>query len=49
VFQEVMDDKGWGAPDIFMEQVQVSLATGALWNVYLPIVRADSIAQTPIH
>ena len=48
-FQEVMDDKGWGAPDIFMEQVQVSLAAGALWNVYLPIVRADSIAQTPIH
>lgn len=48
-FQEVMDVKGWGAPDILMEEAHVSLATGAVWNVYLPIVRVDSIAQTPTH
>jgi hypothetical protein len=37
-FQDVMEAKGWGMPDIVMEEAQVALSTEAWWRVYLPLV-----------
>jgi hypothetical protein len=37
-FQTVMDAKGWDAPDIVMEEAQVTLSTQPWWDVFLPLV-----------
>jgi hypothetical protein len=38
VFQEVMDAKGWGTPDILMEAEQLQSSTVTWWEQYLPLV-----------
>ena len=37
-FQDLMDAKGWGAPDVVMEQAQMTLSAHAWWRVYLPVI-----------
>lgn len=36
-FQPVMLAKGWDAPDIVMQQVQLELTSQPWWNIYLPL------------
>ena len=35
IFQAVMDAKGWGTPDIVMEETQVELSTEPWWEIIL--------------
>ncbi len=37
-FQDVMDARGWEAPDITMEREAVSLSLDRWWQVYLPCI-----------
>jgi hypothetical protein len=37
-FQALMDDKDWNAPDILMEETQVTVTTLPIQHVYLPLI-----------
>jgi hypothetical protein len=41
-FQAVMDVKGWGTPDIVMEESHVTLSVQPWWNVFLPLVLREA-------
>jgi hypothetical protein len=40
-----MDAKGWGTPDIVMEETQVELSTEPWWDVFLPLVWKGAMSQ----
>jgi hypothetical protein len=42
VFQDVMDARGWGTPEIVMEQAFVTLDVRPWWEVYLPLVMRET-------
>ena len=37
-FQELMDAKGWDAPDMMMERAQVIVDSPMQWTLFLPLV-----------
>jgi hypothetical protein len=37
-FQNVMDVKGWGVPDILMEEARLAISTEPWWRTYLPTI-----------
>ena len=41
-FQLLMDSRGWVAPDVVMQEAQVSLITQPWWNFYLPLILHNS-------
>lgn len=41
-FQEVMDERGWEAPDVVMEDAQVMLSVRPWWDVFLPLIERGS-------
>ena len=38
-FQEVMEARGWDAPDIVMQEAHATLVTQPWWTLYLPLIQ----------
>lgn len=38
LFQEVMDSKGWGTPDVIMEQATTTVDIEPWWDLFIPLV-----------
>ena len=38
-FQDVMEAKGWGAPDLVMQEAHATLFTQSWWTLYLPLIQ----------